>query len=144
MLANAPQPATNYTYPIGGESAEIMLENILNGTYEENQDFNGDQQLTIADYTAIKRRHHISTTEGTQITLDSECIEAITSEFYPEEIQTYFYYEIYKVNNEVCRQYEITADEITQISVYVEFEEMATTINIELNPFTETATATAN
>ena len=140
LLTNAPTPSPNYNFPVGGESAEIMLNNIICGTYEETQDFNGDQQLTIADYYSTRRRHYISMSEGTAITIDQDAVEAITTEFFPDEEPIYFEFDF--IGSKPCRQYEITVEEIATANLYLEFADECTNIKLSLNPYTETVTAT--
>jgi hypothetical protein len=140
LLTNAPQPAPNYCYPVGGESAEIMLNNIICGNYEAQQDFNGDQQLTIADYYSTKRRHYISMSEGTALTIDRDAVEAITTKFFPDEEP--IYYEFDFIGAQPCRQYEITVEEIATANLYLEFADECTNIKLSVNPYTETVTAT--
>lgn len=145
-LAGAPAPAPEYRAPISEETAAEVLEIIINDGGEATApapaalDFNGDGALNIADYYGISRRHYISTHDRTEITLDREAAEAIAAELYPEDIEAYFYYEIDHINGDLCRQYETTAAEVTDINIYFEFEEKSTSHRAELNPYTETIT----
>lgn len=144
-LTGAPQPAPAYRQPIGGETAAAMLDTIIiNGDPEAPadpaQDFNGDGALNIADFCGVSRRHYINTHEPTEITVDSEAVEAIAAELYPEDIQSYFYYEFDHINGELCRAYEATADEITTARIYFEFEDWSETRAAIINPHTETIT----
>ena len=145
-LAGAPAPAPEYRAPISEETAAEVLEILINEGGEATApapaalDFNGDGALNIADYYGISRRHYISTHDRTEITLDREAAEAIAAELYPEDIQSYFYYEIDRIGGDLCRQYEATAAEVTDINIYFEFEERSTSHRAELNPYTETIT----
>lgn len=145
-LAGAPQPAPEYRAPISEETAAQVLEIIINDGGEATDaapaalDFNGDGALNIADYCGISRRAYISATEYTAVTLDREAAEAIAAELYPEDIQSYFYYEIDRINGDLCRKYEATAAEVTDINIYFEFEERSTSHRAEINPHTETIT----
>ena len=139
LLANTPTPSPNYNFPVGGESAEIMLNNIITEKYEETQDFNGDQQLTIADYYSTKRRHYISVHEGTALTIDRDAVEAITTEFFPDEEPIYFEFDF--IGSKPIRAYELTVEEIATANLYLEFADECTNIKLSLNPYTETVTA---
>ena len=50
------------------------------------------------------------------------------------------YWEIYRVNGNLTRQYELTASEIMTAEIYVEFESYGDNIIVEVNPFTEMIT----
>lgn len=145
-LAGAPQPAPEFRAPISEETAAAILDTIINEGGEATTpaapalDFNGDGVLNIADFCAVSRRAYISATEYTAVTFDREAAEAIAAELYPAEIETYFYYEIDHINGDLCRQYETTAAEVTDINIYFEFEEKSTSHRAELNPYTETIT----
>lgn len=144
-LAGAPEPAPAYNKPIGGETAAAMLDTIINNggeavPAEPAADFNGDGLLTIADYYSSTRRHYINTHEHTEITIDSEAVEAIAAALFPEDIKTYFYYEFDTIGGKPCRKYELTADEITTARIYFEYENWSTTATAEINPHTETIT----
>lgn len=143
-LTGAPQPAPAYKQPIGGETVAAMLEQIIdNGgeaPAEPAADFNGDGALNIADYYSSARRHYINTHEHTEITIDAEAVEAIAAELYPEDIQSYFYYEFDIINGDLCREYETTAAEIITARIYFEFEDWSTSHRAEINPYTETIT----
>lgn len=128
-LAGAPEPAPAYKQPIGGETAA-----------EPSQDFNGDGLLTIADFYSSSRRHYINTHEHTEITIDSDAVEAIAAALFPEDIKTYFYYEFDTIGGKPCRKYELTAAEITSARIYFEFENWSTTAAAEINPDAETIT----
>lgn len=142
-LAGAPQPAPEFRAPISAETAAAMLEAIT-GSEEAAPDpaldFNGDGALNIADFYGISRRAYINTHEQTAVTVDAETVEAIAAELYPEDIQSYFYYEFDHINGDLCREYEATADEITTARIYFEFENWSTTHRAEINPKTETIT----
>lgn len=143
-LIGAPAPAPAYRQPIGGETAGAMLDTIISNQGETAadpaEDYNGDGVLNIADYTGSTRRHYINTHERTEITIDSEAVEAIAAELFPADIQIYFYYEIDMIDGSLCRKYEITADEITNARIYFEFEDYCTTVRAEINPKTESIT----
>lgn len=142
-LTGAPQPAPEFRAPISDETAAAMLDTITSGEEavpDPAQDFNGDGALNIADFCGISRRAYINTHERTEITIDAEAVEAIAAELYPEDVQSYFYYEFDMINGELCRAYEATADEITTARIYFEFEDWSETRAAIINPHTETIT----
>lgn len=136
-LTSSPQPAPNYYANISPETAAEVQTLVINGEYRSYLDFNGDSVLSIADVVGILKRHQDNTTHGNKITLDSEVIYNIIAENYSEEC---IYYEVYRVNDKLTRQYEVTADEISTADIYIEFENTSDVVKVEINPFTETIT----
>lgn len=142
-LAGAPEPAPEFRAPISDETAAAIVDTITSDDEAAPApalDFNGDGALTIADAVGIARRHYISTHEHTEITIDRETVAAIAAELYPDDIQTYFYYEIDFVDGSPCRKYELTSSDIVTIDIYFEFDEWQTSHRAEVNPYTETIT----
>lgn len=135
MAATAsPQPAPNYYASFAPEVAEEMQELVISGEYRAYLDFDGNGVLNIADVVSVKKRYQDNRKHGNEITLDREAVEAIAAENYPDSL---IYCEIDRVNGELCRQYELTASEIIEAEIYLEFEDYCDTIKVELNPFTE-------
>lgn len=141
-LIGAPQPAPAYRQPIGGETADAMLQQIIENQgeapAEPAADFNGDGVLSIADYTGSTRRHHITTANGSEVTADGATVEAIAAEIFPG--QELIYYEFDCIGGQYCRKYEVTAAEIITVDIYFEFADWSTTARAEINPRTETIT----
>ena len=136
-LTCSPQPAGNYCASISPETAAEVQDLVLNGEYRQYLDFNGDGILTISDVVGISKRYHDNITYGNIITMDSEVIQSIIAENYSEEC---IYYEVYRVNRQLTRQYHVTADEISTADIYIEFENFSDVVTVELNPYTETIT----
>lgn len=133
-LTNSPMPADNYYSWVSPEIAETVQECVINGEYREYLDFNGDGDLNIADVVGIAKRYQDNITYGNEITFDREVVKAIAFENYTDEL---IYWEIDRVNGELCRQYELTVNEITQAEIYMEFEDYSDTVIVEINPFEE-------
>lgn len=138
-LTSSPQPAPTYYASISPETAAEVQQLVINGEYRKYLDFNGDEALNIADVVGILKRYQDNTTHGNEITLDSVVIYDIIAENYSEEA---IYYEVYRVNEQLTRQYEITADEISTAEIYIEFENFSDVVKVELNPYTEIITVT--
>ena len=136
-LTSSPAPANTYFASISPETAAEVQELVINGEYRQYLDYNGDNVLSIADVVGILKRYQDNTTHGNEITMDGETIQSIIAENYSEEC---IYYEIYRVNDQLTRQYEVTADEISSAEVYIEFENFSDVVKVELNPYTETIT----
>lgn len=135
MAATAsPQPAPNYYASFAPEVAEEIQELVISGEYRAYLDFDGNGVLNIADVVSVKKRYQDNCKYGNEITLDRETVEAIAAENYLDDL---IYYEIDRVNGRLCRQYELTASEITEAEIYLEFEEYSETVKVELNPYTE-------
>ena len=69
--------------------------------------------------------------------MDRETVEAIVMENYTDEA---IYWEIDRINGQLCRQYELTVDDIATAEIYLEFEDFSECVTVELNPYTETIT----
>lgn len=135
MAATAsPQPAPNYYASFAPEVAEEMQELVISGEYRAYLDFDGNGVLNIADVVSVKKRYQDNRKHGNEITLDREAVEAIAAENYPDSL---IYWEVDRVNGELCRQYELTASEIIEAEIYLEFESYCDTVKVELNPYTE-------
>ena len=136
-LTSSPQPAENYYSQISPEIATEIQELVINGEYREYLDFNGDGELNIADVVGVQKRYQDNCRYGNEITLDSEAVNDIVLENYADDL---LYWEIYRVNGSLTRQYELTASEIMTAEIYVEFEDYGDSVIVEVNPFTEMIT----
>lgn len=135
MAATAsPQPAPNYYASFAPEVAEEIQELVISGEYRAYLDFDGNGVLNIADVVSVKKRYQDNCKHGNEITLDREAVEAIAAENYPDNL---IYWEVDRINGELCRQYELTASEIIEAEIYLEFESYCDTVKVELNPYTE-------
>ena len=67
--------------------------------------------------------------------MNADVVYSIAEENYSEEL---IYWEIDRINNELTRQYELTASEIMTAEIYLEFEDFSECVLVEVNPFTET------
>ena len=134
-LTTSPMPKENYYASISPEIADEITECVINGEYRQHLDFNGDGKLNIADVVSVSKRYADNCKYGNEITLDRDVVQDIVQENYSEAC---IYWEIYRVNGELTRQYELAASEIMTAEIYVEFEDSSDTVLVELNPFTET------
>ena len=136
-LTSSPMPADNYYSWISPEISETIIDCVIRDDYREYLDFNGDGILSMADAVGVAKRYQDNCRYGNEITLDSETVNAIVLENYSESP---IYWEIDKVNGQLCRQYELTVDDIATAEIYLEFEDFSETVKVEINPFTETIT----
>ena len=136
-LTTSPMPKENYYASISPDIATEIQELVIDGEYREYLDFNGDGKLTIADVVGVSKRYQDNCKYGNEITLDRDVVDSIVSENYSEAC---IYWEIDRVNGELTRQYELTADDIMTAEIYVEFESYSECVMVEVNPFTETIT----
>lgn len=136
-MTSSPTPAENYYSWISPEIADTIQECVINEEYREYLDFNGDGELNMADVVGVRKRYQDNCKYGNTITLDSEVVESIITENYSEAA---IYWEVYRVGNENCRQYEVSVSETTEIYLWVEFENSGETIKVMANPFTESIT----
>ena len=136
-LTSSPQPAGNYFAEISPEIATEIQELVIDGEYREYLDFNGDGNLNIADVVGVSKRYADNCKYGNEITLDSEVIDSIVSENYSEAC---IYWELDRIDGKLTRQYELTASEIMQAEIYIEFENGSECVMVEVNPFTESIT----
>ena len=134
-MTSSPTPAPNYFAEISPAIVAEIQDCVINEEYRSHIDFNGDGELTIADAVGVQRRYQDNITYGNEITLDAETVYAIAEENYPDEL---IYWEIDRIDGELTRQYELTAAEVTQAEIYLEFEAYSECVKVEVNPFTET------
>lgn len=130
-------PAENYYSWISPEIADTIQECVINAEYREYLDFNGDGELNMADVVGVRKRYQDNCKYGNTITFDSEIVESIVEENYSEAL---IYWEVYRVGNDNCRQYEVSVSETTEIYLWVEFENYGETIKVMADPFTESIT----
>lgn len=136
-LTTSPMPKENYYASISPEIAMEIQELVIDGEYRAYLDFNGDGVLNMADVVGVSKRYQDNITFGNEITLDRDVVDSIVSENYTSEC---IYWEIDRINNELTRQYELTASEIMTAEIYLEFESYSECVMVEVNPFTETIT----
>ena len=136
-LTASPQPSENYFAEISPDIATEIQELVIDGQYREYLDFNGDGNLNIADVVGVSKRYADNCKYGNEITLDSEVIDSIISENYSEAC---IYWELDRIDGKLTRQYELTASEIMQAEIYIEFENSSECVMVEVNPFTESIT----
>lgn len=130
IAAQSPNYYCHYSLEI---SHEIMTA-AANDEYYIHLDYNGDNKLTCSDAVLVAKRYNDNLKNGNTIQFNSTIVNEIVSENYAEEL---IYYEIYKVNSGNCRFYDIAITDISDISVYVEFENYSDTIEINIDPFQE-------
>lgn len=136
-LTSSPQPAPNYYAEISPTVSAEIQQLVLDGQYREYLDFNGDGNLNIADVVGVEKRYQDNCSYGNEITLDSETVYAIAEENYTDDL---LYWEIYRADGELTRQYELTAADIMTAEIYLEFEEYSESVTVEINPYTEIIT----
>ena len=134
-LTTSPIPSENYYASVSPEIADEITECVINGEYRQHLDFNGDGVLSMADVVGVSKRYQDNITFGNEITLYRDVVYSIAEENYSEEL---IYWEIDRINNELTRQYELTASEIMTAEIYLEFEDFSECVLVEVNPFTET------
>ena len=134
-LTTSPIPSENYYASVSPEIALEIQELVIDGEYRAYLDFNGDGVLNMADVVGVSKRYQDNITFGNEITLDRDVVYSIAEENYSEEL---IYWEIDRINNELTRQYELTASEIMTAEIYLEFEDFSECVLVEVNPFTET------
>lgn len=136
-ISDIPNPSDNFFSWISPEITEEICSCITNCEAPLYLDYNGDNQLTVADAICVARRYEENVKYGTEITIDAETVDAIIEQNYNIPC---IYWEFCEVNNEICRQYEVTASKIVTAKIYFEFEDYSTDfVEIEINPFEEIA-----
>lgn len=136
-LTSSPMPADNYYSWVSPEISETIIDCVIREEYREYLDFNGDGKLSMADAVGVAKRYQDNCRYGNELTLDSETVDAIVVENYTDFP---IYWEIDRVNGQLCRQYELTVSEVSSAEIYLEFEDFSETVKVEINPFTETIT----
>lgn len=134
-LTSSPMPSENYYASVSPDIADEITELVISGEYREYLDFNGDGKLSMADIVGVAKRYQDNCRYGNELTMDSETVNAIVLENYSESP---IYWEIDRVNGQLCRQYELTVNDIATAEIYLEFEEFSDCVTVELNPYTET------
>ena len=127
-------PAPNYNSWISPEISDTILQAVANNEYHEYLDYNGDGNLNTADAVCVALRYAENCTAGNEYTLCADTVRAIIAENYAEDAVSW---EICAVNNEPCREYELTVSEITEAEIYVEFPESSEVFTLIVNPFEE-------
>ena len=140
-LTSSPQPAPNYFAEISPQITAEIQDCIINEEYRQHIDFNGDGELTIADAVGVEKRYSDNCTYGNSITLEAETVYSIAEENYPDEL---IYWELDRINGELCREYSTTVDDVTEAEIYLEFENYSDTVTVIIDPFTESVTVTEN
>lgn len=136
-LTSSPMPSGNYYASVSPDIADEITELVISGEYRGYLDFNGDGILSMADAVGVAKRYQDNCKYGNKITMDRETVEAIVMENYTDEA---IYWEIDRINGQLCRQYELTVDDITTAEIYLEFSGFSECVTVELNPYTETIT----
>lgn len=133
-LTSSPQPAENYYSWISPEIADEIQELVISDEYRAYLDFNGDGVLNMADVVSVRKRYQDNCKYGNEITLDSEVIDSIIEENYSEPV---IYYEIYRIDGQPCREYEISVNDIRTIDIWIEFENFGETVTVIADPIQE-------
>ena len=134
-LHSSLMPAPNYYSWFSPEIANNIIECVVNDEYHEHLDFNGDGVLSVADAVGVLHRYYDNIEYGNELTVDGDTVQSIIEENYSVECVQW---EIDFVNDEPCRKYELTVNEITTANIYLIFEDDTTdNVAIEINPFEE-------
>lgn len=88
----------------------------------------------MADVVGVRKRYQDNCKYGNKITLDSEVIDSIIEENYLEPA---IYYEIYRIDGQPCREYEISVEDIKTIDIWIEFENFGETVTVIADPIQE-------
>ena len=106
----------------------------IRGEYREYLDYNGDGALTIADAVGVERQYNYNVEHGNTVVFDREDVADIIAENYEDSpIQ----WEISSINDEPCRLYDVEICEVTRLTVALDFAEYGETLEIQVNPYTE-------
>ena len=134
-LHSSLMPAPNYYSWFSPEIVNNIIECVVNDEYHEHLDFNGDGVLSVADAVGVLHRYYDNIEYGNELTVDGDTVQSIIEENYSVECVQW---EIDFVNDEPCRKYELTVNEITTANIYLIFEDDTTdNVAIEINPFEE-------
>ena len=126
--------AATYYAAISPEVSAEIKELAIKGEYREYLDYNGDGKLTIADAVGVERQYNYNVEHGNTVIFDREDVAEIIAENYAESpIQ----WEICAVNDEPCRLYDVEICEVTRLTVALDFAEYGDTLEIQVNPYTE-------
>lgn len=134
-MTSSPTPSENYNSYISPEiSNEIIMDITCGNADKMYLDFNGDSELNIADAVGVLKRYTDNVNNGNELTIDSETVSAIYAENFTEDME---YFEFYRVNDETCREYEVSVSDISIVDIWVENENIGTTIKVKVNPIEE-------
>lgn len=129
-------PAPSFCSWIAPEIADHICQAVADGEYLSYLDYNGDGKLTLADAVLVRRRYQHNITYGNELTIDKETVKEIIEENYSDEV---IYWEFDEIDCMPTRQYSITTNKITEVNLYLEFENYCDNVRIEINPFKEMA-----
>lgn len=144
-VAALAMPSENYTSWISPEISDMIVDYLIEDREYRHLDFNGDGKMNIADAVGVAKRYADNVAYGNSITLDIETIYDIGWENYSDDQErqdfinnSLMYWEICNVNDEPCREYELTVSEISEAEIYYEFEDYSDSVRVRLNPYEET------
>lgn len=133
-----PIPANDYHSWYSEEIAKSIMMNVVSNEYYPHLDFNGDNELSVVDAVAVRKRYLYNKLNGNTMHFgESDVMEIIVENFRSEEYDEYFYYEIDFVNGECGRAYEMDFSEITSIHVYIEMNNEVSGFDVIVNPIEE-------
>lgn len=100
--------------------------------------------MNLADAVGVLHKYETNVRDGNELALDLDTIYDIgwenlsknldREDFIENEL---LYYEIERVNDEPCRQYDLTVTEKSEAVIYYEFEDFADTVTVSIDPITE-------
>ena len=126
--------AATYYAAISPEVSAEIQDCAIRGEYREHLDYNGDGALTIADAVGVERKYQYNIEHENTVIFDREDVQSIIAENYAESpIQ----WEICGIDDEPCRAYDVEICEVTRLTVALDFAEYGDTLEIQVNPYTE-------
>ena len=126
--------AATYYAAISPEVSAEIQELAIKGEYREYLDYNGDGVLTIADAVGVERKYQHNVSDGNTVVFDREDVAEIVAENYAD---TAIQWEICGINDEPCRAYDVEICEVTRLTIALDFAEYGETLEIQVNPYTE-------
>lgn len=144
LLAAITAPQQPFIDAISPETSQLIVDYIISGKSYKWLDYNCDGEMNLADAVGVLHKYETNVRNGNELTLDLETIydigwENLSSnmdriDFIENEL---LYYEIERVNGELCKRYDLTVTEKSEAVIYYEFEDYADTVTVSIDPITE-------
>ena len=129
---------------VSPETSQLIVDYLVSGKSFSWLDYNGDGEMNLADAVGVLRKYETNVRDGNELELDLDTIYDIGWENFSENLDRedfieneLLYYEIERVNDEPCRQYDLTVTEKSEAVIYYEFEDFADTVTVSIDPITE-------
>lgn len=140
-LTATPQPFLDAVSP---ETSQLIVDYLVSGKSYVWLDYNGDGEMNLADAVGVLHKYETNVRDGNELELDLDTIYDIGWENLSENLDRedfieneLLYYEIERVNDKPCRQYDLTVTEKSEAVIYYEFEDFADTVTVSIDPITE-------